>query len=939
MYLKIDKYIIMEKLKNYTEYTIEVKDLLKVFLIEQPYFITIRNQKEIVSLFKSNDLKRLTIYDKQKKYFANLQITFFLKSKIFKQFYYYSFNVKRMPESFSNNTKLLQKISKKWYCNKLKCFYLISFFQKKQIFNYCFEFFFFQFLEKTFIKEFFLKYKNFYSFRQMNKRKKVINKFWRNPIKISSVLLDSSLSKNPKYNDFSKFGFFYLNTSYLDLFGKSINFSLFSLVGQYWFEEPFKAAKSLSSNGVTKTINLRDKLKDIKKDKFKTKYNNIIETNSRKSLQYLINYYLFELNKKWYKITNYSKVKNLAFFEASLLQILSLKIEIVLKLFPLLIRIIFKNKYNLFFNLEQTAFFSRKKNILEFYSLKQIFNLCSSFYFRQLLSKSTQCVDLKNFCHKLIKKNFSQPYNSIDREFYCQLKKDKYYLLSLNISIRNLSLINFEKDSIENYYLSCFDKNHFEYWNRRNLKFLSIESKIFNSFSYRKLIYLNKILLSINTHLVKLIDLYSENFNNIYIFLYLAIINSKTHLEIEIQKVLFDSFKKINLWVYKNFFTKKMKILVLAHKNPSGLALIRKTPYGLVLARKFVKGQLFGNSVLKSLYMKISKKEEKNILLRFKKKDWLRTQGYMLEKFKKTDFVHQHGYFFISQKKRFKDSFICKNGFLFQCFISIFKLENQLFIFIQSTSINVHFENFRNFITEFKTWYSNYSNRVIKLEDFFSKVPFTNAKGGFWPCVNTQGAPVSAGGPLSQKNGQVIFIKSELQRKELKENVYKQIKSNSLDKKTSSNITIIHQGSSIFFLNNGSFFISPTPLNIFLYLKILKKIIKESSTKTQEVLIIKLSAKIYSWCYHYNYLSNQKVLNYCDYRLLTFLWRWACRRHTNKSKKWIQSKYFYKFSKNYWIFGNSLYNSFEYQYYSTNSLLIIYLPFHSQIFLKLKKII
>jgi RNA-directed DNA polymerase len=83
----------------------------------------------------------------------------------------------------------------------------------------------------------------------------------------------------------------------------------------------------------------------------------------------------------------------------------------------------------------------------------------------------------------------------------------------------------------------------------------------------------------------------------------------------------------------------------------------------------------------------------------------------------------------------------------------------------------------------------------------------------------------------------------------------------------------------------------------------LKKIIKNSASLSQENLILKLSTNIRIWSYYYHLISNKKILQYCDYLLFKMLWRWCCRRHPNKNKKWIKYKYFHQINGNKWIFG------------------------------------
>lgn len=110
-------------------------------------------------------------------------------------------------------------------------------------------------------------------------------------------------------------------------------------------------------------------------------------------------------------------------------------------------------------------------------------------------------------------------------------------------------------------------------------------------------------------------------------------------------------------------------------------------------------------------------------------------------------------------------------------------------------------------------------------------------------------------------------------------------------------IMVVEKCSKVFlgtnFYKKSIIHIFPSPENVRLHLKKLKKIIQQSSTKTQEQLIYKLSFEIQIWCSFYKNSASKKIFAYCNYITYKYLWRWACKRHPNKSKRWIKNKYFY----------------------------------------------
>lgn len=104
----------------------------------------------------------------------------------------------------------------------------------------------------------------------------------------------------------------------------------------------------------------------------------------------------------------------------------------------------------------------------------------------------------------------------------------------------------------------------------------------------------------------------------------------------------------------------------------------------------------------------------------------------------------------------------------------------------------------------------------------------------------------------------------------------------------------------------------PSKFSVREHLKQLKRMIKNSKALTQHSLIQQLTPKIKSWCSYYQYISNKQIFSYCDFMLFKFLWKWACQRHPNKSKKWIKAKYFHSMKEKSWLFG--FYNKTQHRY-------------------------
>lgn len=60
---------------------------------------------------------------------------------------------------------------------------------------------------------------------------------------------------------------------------------------------------------------------------------------------------------------------------------------------------------------------------------------------------------------------------------------------------------------------------------------------------------------------------------------------------------------------------------------------------------------------------------------------------------------------------------------------------------------------------------------------------------------------------------------------------------------------------------------------------------------TEEV-IKHLNPVLKGWGNYYRFSASKAVFSYVDSQIWKMLWKWACRRHPNKGKRWIANKYF-----------------------------------------------
>lgn len=91
---------------------------------------------------------------------------------------------------------------------------------------------------------------------------------------------------------------------------------------------------------------------------------------------------------------------------------------------------------------------------------------------------------------------------------------------------------------------------------------------------------------------------------------------------------------------------------------------------------------------------------------------------------------------------------------------------------------------------------------------------------------------------------------------------------------------------------NEKLLIKPSSRNIKAFLDNIRKTIRSLAAAKQEVVIGTLNPKIQGWASYHRHAVSKAVYSKVDHLVWRRLWIWACRRHPNKSKKWIHRRYF-----------------------------------------------
>ena len=120
-------------------------------------------------------------------------------------------------------------------------------------------------------------------------------------------------------------------------------------------------------------------------------------------------------------------------------------------------------------------------------------------------------------------------------------------------------------------------------------------------------------------------------------------------------------------------------------------------------------------------------------------------------------------------------------------------------------------------------------------------------------------------------------------------------------------ITHINEGFDFLGFNirkyNGVLLIKPSKKGQKKFAENMHDVIYKMRSSTQTDVIGKLNPKITGWANYYRYVSSKEVFSRLDHTIFLQLWRWAIRRHPNKSLEWVRKKYWQSDSKRGWIFG------------------------------------
>lgn len=92
---------------------------------------------------------------------------------------------------------------------------------------------------------------------------------------------------------------------------------------------------------------------------------------------------------------------------------------------------------------------------------------------------------------------------------------------------------------------------------------------------------------------------------------------------------------------------------------------------------------------------------------------------------------------------------------------------------------------------------------------------------------------------------------------------------------------------------NGKLLIKPAEENVRKFLQNVREMIKRNPCTHPQLLIWKLNPVIRGWANFHRHVVSKDIFGQVDFEITRSLWKWARRRHSNKSKGWIKQRYFY----------------------------------------------
>ncbi len=104
----------------------------------------------------------------------------------------------------------------------------------------------------------------------------------------------------------------------------------------------------------------------------------------------------------------------------------------------------------------------------------------------------------------------------------------------------------------------------------------------------------------------------------------------------------------------------------------------------------------------------------------------------------------------------------------------------------------------------------------------------------------------------------------------------------------------------------GKLLIKPSKKNVKAFYRKVKEVISTSKTARQQDLIRQLNPLLRGWALYHQPVVAKKAYSRMDNSIFHALWRWAKRRHPNKSLEWVRRNYFQTHEGRNWVFATTV---------------------------------
>jgi RNA-directed DNA polymerase len=122
-----------------------------------------------------------------------------------------------------------------------------------------------------------------------------------------------------------------------------------------------------------------------------------------------------------------------------------------------------------------------------------------------------------------------------------------------------------------------------------------------------------------------------------------------------------------------------------------------------------------------------------------------------------------------------------------------------------------------------------------------------------------------------------------------------------------TNISHVEEGFNFLGFNirqfKGKCLIKPQKEKVKIFLKNIRKWLKEHKQASPEAVIEYLNPVLRGWGNYYRHGVSKQVFSYVDHQIWKLLWKWSLRQHPNKGKKWVARKYFKTLQGRKWVFS------------------------------------